>query len=96
MKVRELFSDPSKWTQGASGRDSTGSFVLDKDLDKAVCWCLYGAIARCYGIEGDNAEYYKIRSRVLSHLHTDTLSEWNDATGRTFEEVKELVDSLDI
>ena len=41
--VRELLSDPKRWTQGAMARDAQGNGVGHSSSD-AACWCLDGAI----------------------------------------------------
>jgi len=43
--VEELLSDPKRWTQKANARDSDGAEVRF-DSDDAVCWCLWGAMAK--------------------------------------------------
>ena len=87
MKVKELLSDESKWTQGCYARDAFG-VSIPFDADAAVCWCLAGAIHRVYGPE-------PIHLRILRRVN-GSLSEWNDAPDRTFAEVKALVEELDI
>jgi hypothetical protein len=42
-QVRELLSDPTKWTQGTSARDASGNAVDPKD-PAATCFCVYGAV----------------------------------------------------
>jgi hypothetical protein len=100
MKVRELLDSEEKWTKRLYARDASGASVSPND-DKAVCWCLIGAIRYCYP-----DRVHGVFERVENHLRgkgalkIDELcigaSEWNDAPKRTFEEVKQLVDELDI
>lgn len=47
MTVRELLSDPNRWTKCAHARDADGKAVLWTS-DEAVCFCLAGAIDRCF------------------------------------------------
>lgn len=91
MKVRELLDGPEKWTKGLSARDASGSMV-DVDSPYAVCWCLYGAMQRCYGLGtvAISAAYGKVAALVGSVVA------WNDAPQRTFADVKDTVDYLDI
>jgi hypothetical protein len=42
-RVRDLLSDPAKWTQGATARDANGQ-PTDMNGKSAVCWCLSGAL----------------------------------------------------
>lgn len=87
MKIKELLSGPEKWTQHTYARDKNGR-DCSQWSQEAVCWCLYGAVDKCYEniIEIDN----KIREKVIS------IVDWNDDPNRTFEEVKALVEELDI
>jgi hypothetical protein len=91
MKIKELLSSPEKWTQGVSARDKNGDIVY-ATCATATCFCLMGAIEHCYRNENE-AEliYKKIRTKVISHI-----SIWNDQSYRTFEDVKQLVEELDI
>jgi hypothetical protein len=42
LDIRQLLSDPTKWTQGALARDATGKTV--DSYDPTACqWCVYGA-----------------------------------------------------
>lgn len=45
MKIKELFSDPSKWAQGHYGLTAEGDTCFGSDPD-AVCFCLSGAVSR--------------------------------------------------
>jgi hypothetical protein len=40
--VRELLSDPKRWTKGITARDAEGDPVLAY-WQRPVCWCLLGA-----------------------------------------------------
>lgn len=93
MKTKELFDKPEKWTKGHYSLMSNGEPCLPF-MGDAVCWCLAGAVHFCYQ---DN---YKLRDAVFKTIDNSlgylTISEWNDAPERTFEEVKALVEKLDI
>ena len=90
MKVRELLSDETKWTQGTNARDSEGKGVAASS-EEACSWCLIGAIFRCYGIEGS----FRVEERVRLSLGS-AITKWNDVSWRTFAEVKDLAGHLDI
>lgn len=90
MKVRELFTDASKWAKGAEARNSDG-LRTQFDSPFAVSWCLGGALAKCYP-----NTYPSLRVEVQMQMGIRHISVWNDADNRTFEEVKELVDRLDL
>ena len=86
MKVSELLTSPAKWTHGTWARDSKGFAVSVLD-EKAVRFCLSGAILKCYPEKG---AYEKIYHRIVQRVGM-TPMQWNDAPGRTFEEVRTLV-----
>lgn len=89
MKVRELFSDESKWTQGADARNALGEKVM-AEAEDAVCWCLFGAVQKCYGF----GNRVPILVGIEQDLKVLSLGPWNDSV--TFEVVKALVVRLDI
>lgn len=91
MKVKELFSDPSKWTQNTLYRDNTGKEVPWNNPN-IVSFCLLGAIRHCYRY----FQYIPIEILVRDKLIIGDITIWNDDPDRTFEEVKELVEELDI
>jgi len=45
MKMKELFTDKSKWTQGTHARNAAGVCVASES-EHAVCWCLMGAMTK--------------------------------------------------
>lgn len=93
MKVKELLSDESKWTQRTYAKDANGEGVM-WCVPEAVCWCLHGAIAKCY--RGDFDRYERILGDFRRKVGLGDLWGWNDAPERTFAEVKALVEELDI
>lgn len=92
MKIKELFSGPEKWTKRAYARTQDGA-VAPCDSAGAVRWCLVGALEKCYP---DHADKRTARAAIHAAIKKGTIPEWNDAPGRTFAEVKELVEKLDI
>lgn len=93
MKLRELFSDPTKWTKGVYARDANGYKTPDISTD-ATCWCLVGGVNRCYW----DTDRVGIFNRITEALPTgfDNIATFNDAEPTTFADVKALVDKLDI
>lgn len=88
MKIRELYTDKSKWTQGANARNELGALCR---FDLGTCFCLMGAATKCYGFH----ESTNILLRINKAL-SGSVVDWNDAPERTFEDVKELVERLDV
>lgn len=93
MKIRELLSSPDKWTQGVFARNSSGYRTYELDQD-ACSFCLMGALYRCYIDTEDDG--LLVRSKLGQAIEDNTITGWNDDPKRTFAEVKELVDRLDI
>ena len=87
-KVRELLIDESKWHKGNFAIDSEGLEVSPNDKN-ACKWCLMGAIKKCY----QGAEYVLVLNKV--HRKINNIFHWNDSFAK-FEDVKRLVDELDI
>lgn len=95
----EILTTKEAWTQGGYAKDSTGRDVSIQS-GKAVSYCLVGACRRaahvlsmrhCY-----TAAYLAegCLSDVLAARRGSTISPigFNDAPGRTFEEVRALLD----
>jgi hypothetical protein len=66
VKVRELLSDKSRWTQRTFARDSNG-WSTDVDSGNAVSWCLVGAMEKVAG-RGNFISIEKMRSRVRASV----------------------------
>lgn len=97
MKIHELLSDRTKWTQGCAARDEKGNQAYIESKD-AVCFCLVGALDRCYGrmTEERFLAANKIKERVKAKNGYATIPEYNDAPTRTYEQVLQLVKELDV
>lgn len=62
--MRELLSDPTRWTKFACARDSMGLTVKDDD-PSAACWCLIGAAAKVAGRDGGWAKAVNALDRLV-------------------------------
>lgn len=96
MKIQELLSDESKWTKGEMARNIDGDQV-GYDNPTAVCWCLLGAINKCYPYEKRET----IRQKIFNFINDSLLCEkgitgFNDSPKITFSDVKNLITELDI
>jgi len=91
MKVRDLLTDESKWTKGQLAKDKEG-WRCAPDYKDAVCWCLYGAIYKCYPKAN---ERLSVDSLVGEQLGMEATI-WNDHFDRTFRDVRDLVIKLNI
>lgn len=98
MKIRKLLTDKSQWTQGANARNSSAEPV-GLDSADAVCWCLAGALVRCYrnGRRGSALERDMDRHvRQITHGAYGNFVAWNDAPERTFNDIRQLIEEMDI
>lgn len=99
MTIKELFKDRSSWTQGANAKGPHGEVVAFDD-PCAVCWCLNGAIAKCY--PGDHSLVLSklrnlLNNRGLFWRRPDDrycLVAFNDDS--TYGEVMQLVEEADV
>jgi hypothetical protein len=96
IKVRDILSDVSKWTRFSDAIDSEGN-ECDVDDERAVKFCLAGALRRAYkGQELDDA--IKHIEGVMGPLVAGVLSirGWNDDRRRTFDEVRKVIERADV
>ena len=94
MTVAELLDSPEKWTRKISARDENGDYV-EYDSAWAVCWCLDGAIARCYSADQWERAWDAI-SEAITELYgnerpCETVS-FNDHTGTTFADIRRVIE----
>lgn len=92
MKVKELLSDETKWIKGDYARDKSGKTAFPNSLD-AACWCLHGAIIHCYY---QSIKYSSVERLVRKELQLASIHKWNDDPKRTFQDVRKLVEKLNI
>lgn len=90
MKIKELFTDKSKWTKYHIACDDGGDYRAPLD-PSAICWCLYGAILKCYPPREAKEIVILVEKIVPQGIIT-----FNDAPETAFEQVKELVEKLDV
>ena len=95
MKVSELLADESKWCQGAFARDAHAE-VRASWHREANCWCLLGAVNKCYSDDLDENRNAKelLKSHIQNlHGHND-VSVFNDTA--TFDQVREVIMAADV
>lgn len=90
-RVVNLLRYEERWTQNTSARNVEKESVLP-DSPNAICWCLTGAIYKCYP---NSDERYLINQMVYKELG-QLPHNWNDDVNRTHDEVLELVTKLGI
>lgn len=70
MKIKELFSSKEKWIKGmyASNEEKLYTNILSPD---AVCFCLEGALYRCYIDNKQNIDARKKIENSIFKLYPD-------------------------
>jgi len=92
VKVQELLISEDNWTRHVLARNLENEPTFSNDSD-AVCWCLVGAIAKCYG--SNEPKRIKVINKVERSVKIG-IAKWNGNRDRTFEDVKNLVLKLNI
>ncbi len=96
LGVKELLSDPNKWTQGAAAVDNEGGSVYP--TDRSACqFCLIGGVSRVLG-QGPFSEKSTLHAEVCEVLRSACreiagnayLTRYNDS--HTHAEVMGLLD----
>lgn len=93
MKPSELLDKPEKWTKGAFARRKTGTRTEWTD-ERAVCWCMEGALLVCGHLGAD--EWRKVKDFILvkpafSARTEGSINEFNDHPDTTFEDVRRVL-----
>jgi hypothetical protein len=91
--VAELFSAPGTWTPGAWAKDAQGMHLGRPLDDRAVSWCLFGAVRKVRGPGMSPAEDLAIGAvhEALGLRDGETIAAWEDAPGRTVDDVRHAV-----
>ncbi len=86
--VEALLCAPEKWTQGALARDCDGNEV-EAMGQIATCYCLSGAL--WVVAADDESKFHELLNKFCDAnglaRGSRHMIEWNDAEGRTYEEV---------
>lgn len=98
VKAREKLTPPGTWTQFTFARTPLGGTAVSDHPD-ACQWCLLGAIFACAPVGAGPElspflESLREFDLVPGDPKTHNIAKWNDATGRTQEEVLAMLDSL--
>lgn len=97
--VRDLLSDPKRWTQGAFARHESGAPIGPRERG-ASCWCLRGAVIKVDPTSGGDGpimaigaamhELQGIGSRPFNDLAS--IARFNDAPVRRHHEIMKVID----
>lgn len=92
MKIKELLSTEKKWTKGTYARNAVGK-ACSPYSEEAVCFCLLGAVDKCYGTD---TLYPSTKDQVLSKLrnHIGNIAAFND--NASYFAVVKVLKELDI
>ena len=93
MKIKELLSDESKWTQGCMARDEQ-DVLVPVFSDNAVCWCLGGAVVKCYFTHERDRIGERLRKALPSPFAG--ITQFNDNEQTTFHDIKTLLELADV
>jgi hypothetical protein len=93
-KAWQLLDAPEKWTQGAMARSNEGHPVAAKSVN-ACRWCLLGAMIVVWKRRAPANADYGLHSAIADRGYKG-VEDFNDAPGRTWQEVYALLKDLDI
>ena len=93
MKVQDLLTDESKWTQESYAKNAKGNAVKWTS-QFAVCWCLSGAVRKCYSDLQQFEILKKIRNFIKNKVGHTNIASFNDKA--TFQDICNLIEELDI
>lgn len=91
MKIRELLSAPSKWTRHKLARNRDG-VPCPPDSIHACCWCISGAVLKCY----ESTQGSIVFEKISVYINAPGIAVWNDDRSRTFRDIQLMCIALDI
>jgi hypothetical protein len=95
MRLQDIFTDESRWTKGAAARDINGN-IANCLFDDAVSFCIYGALGKSdpdtFGVDSE----IKIRRYLYDIGYIGGIAMFNDDPNTTFEDIRKMVETLDI
>lgn len=87
--VRDLFADPTHWTQCSYAKDPEGKHISAFD-PTAVCWCVLGAVRR-FSRDADENKLVIIKMREANAI--TFIGSWNDERSRTHQDILDMLDN---
>lgn len=92
-EIRQLLSEPARWTQGTMARSKSGELVTPRS-DDACSWCMFGAVLKVCGTtleaEGRACRVLEIFRRVV--YWPQSIPSFNDEYGRKHEDILSAID----
>ena len=93
MRPSELLAQPGAWTQGWPARKANGRLCMARNPE-AVQWCIVGALRKTNSAQFILGAFWSMPPTLRTALHArgyHSLSRYNDAPGRTQDEVVALL-----
>ena len=101
MTVQELLDSPEKWTKYNYARQrfsEENSTIVNPEDPVANCWCLHGAIIKCYGRQNDEASEArtKLYKAIEETYGRKSIAIFNDSLETTFEHIQKVIKKANI
>src|SRR5260370_37397905 len=99
MKLKDFYTTQG-WCKNAHARTADGG-ICGIGSAEARMFCMLGAIMKIGKAEGNNSalpesEHYKLKMFLAETGWRNGVAAWNDDPSTTFEEVKAVLEYLDI
>lgn len=95
MKVQDILISKEKWTKGALARTLDDS-IIEVHEPNAAKFCLVGAIRKAYVYPDEYSRICQIICAKWGFADMHSVLVWNDKTTTTFQDVRELIERLNI
>ena len=85
-----------KWTKGVMARDENGTRLNPTtDSDKAVCWCITGAMEACKFTHSVYEKAYVALMEAIDDAISEisSVEEYNDLASTSYQDVMNLIDA---
>ena len=98
VTLQELFVNECYWAKGNYAKNKNGANVGLFD-ESGSCWCLLGAIHKCYNRRGEEI-VAEIIAKIKIHLKgmgfVGSISSFNDSPETKFEDILKIVQELGV
>ena len=95
MKIKDLLTDETKWTQDTNARDDKNKAVGATD-PTACKWGLVAAVLLCYRPNGRHYGIFDSICRRLNVANSAEINTWNNNPNRTFNDISKIIEDLAI
>jgi hypothetical protein len=91
MKVSTLLRVKKNWCQHNYAKDRTGRGVMF-DSSSAESFCLLGAVRRCYAPSEALDAVERLERAIQEEVgNSFSIAAYNDASSRTFSQIKKII-----